>query len=111
MNELNKKLAEWVGITLVGVPDGCEPQFTESLDACFKWLVPKLDENYAYVLMRDWVQEPKGNEWVKRHFWECEIYPNALLCRESYTTVAQGGGETSSLAFCLAIEKLIDGEK
>jgi len=62
MDKLNKKLAEWAGFKLEDTqfyesswgttkvetwrsPNGssCNPplNFTESLDACFKWLVPK----------------------------------------------------------------------
>ena len=40
--DLNRKLAKWAGINLNGVPDGCEPNFTQSLDACLKHLFPKL---------------------------------------------------------------------
>ena len=122
MNELNKKLAEWAGFgwertkrnTLdcfgretdlrkwrhasmdegIGyMTDAC-PNFTESLDACFKWLVPKVtreladidlstDREAMYKLFSLWIEE----------FWLPRAQPISL-----------------ALALCLAIEKLI-GEK
>jgi len=111
MNELKEKLAEWAGFKhftdkhppLVGFsgipyevgwlyPNGYAhydtPNFTKSLDDCFEWLVPKLDKvtiKYDYGSV-----EP---------FW-CRV-------NGEYTTIAQ----TFALSLCLAIEKLIDGEK
>ena len=100
LRELNKKLAEWVGFReqeladLHGRPEGnlgwyypngawarFIPDFTQSLDACFKWLVPRLshyrldktspNEHHAYV-------DRKKSAWA----------------------------ESPTLALCLAIEKL-----
>jgi len=99
--ELNKKLAEWRGweydIWKGWIcPDTGEnfdeaPNFPESLDACFKWLVPvwidkimieqECSSDFAYaILFKKWLQELELN------------IPHAAL------------------AFCLAIEKLIDKE-
>ena len=118
MEELNKKLAEWAGFrptTLEGwegyykAPEGvqvawtcCKPSFTESLDACFKWLVPKLDKDYAYVLLQD----KSGGQ----HYWVCEIYPDCLLTRKGYQALSGETSKTPALALCKAIEKLIDEE-
>lgn len=62
--------------------------FTDSLDACFKWLVPKLD---YYCLTPEY--DGRG------------YYADASI-GNAYAEYFQG--ETQPLAFCLAIEKLID---
>ena len=100
--KLNKKLSEWAGLKLAKEPcatgfylfadeEGVcyEADFTQSLDACFKWLVPKaIDEimaeqecssDIAYaILFKKWLQELEL------------IIPEAAL------------------ALCLAISKLIE---
>ena len=58
------------------------PDFTNSLDACFKWLIPKLSSPQVRALLRDW-----GNEIV-------------LLDKFNEKECA--------LVLCLAIERLID---
>lgn len=111
MNELNKKLAEWRGFVdahkgiegKTGIsywyPRGVDdfynrksslPDFTKSLDACEKWLFPKLLS--------------ASMSWVKglRFMWIIELDVDHRY---------EGLAETSALALCLAIEKLIDGEK
>jgi len=115
MQELNKKLTEFAGFTKKdqrfvdydiswientwhypsGIP--CErdilSDFSPSLDACFKWLVPKAVKLFEY---------PKFSSdeeamfkffglWL-REFWIAKPEPISL-----------------ALALCLAIEKLIDG--
>ncbi len=60
------------------------PNFTESLDACFKWLVPKVSRLYIY-------RPAKGA-------------PITVRVNGKYREEA----ETPALALCLAIEKLID---
>ncbi len=104
--ELNKKLAEWAGFRVEGTTafhwnlnqqgnnysDIITLNFTESLDACFKHLVPKAidkimieqecSNDIAYaILFKKWLQELEL------------IIPK------------------SALALCLAVEKLTDGEK
>jgi len=114
--ELNEKLARWAGVepikrdwqrTTVKCSEGklsedgyslpCDietyteleyPDFTTSLDACFKWLVPKLGEDYWII-----VDPPKGKVIIVLGFVE----------------EAKGVAETSALSLCRAIEKLIDG--
>ncbi len=115
MNErgLNKKLAEWAGFkkadsswvdgiwkypfdgTGHGIVDQSYqklPDFTQSLDACFKWLVPEavelLNKNY------DWDKKGCLNRILKD--WQ-RIYWNSK------------GILSYALSLCLVIEKLIDG--
>ena len=114
--ELNKKLAEWAGffyghsrdaLTLEPTQGwyypsatssacmGIElPNFTQSLDACFKWLVPKailkfcqlfkVDIKDAYKYLFQW--------WIDERFKLNDV-------------------EVDALALCLAIEKLIDSQQ
>lgn len=99
--KLNRKLAGWRGFAVGGGtthyyvdPEGkpCDlPNFVGSLDACFKWLVPKL---------------PPPDILFYRKFgkWEAslEFYQDPWESIES--------AETPAHALCLAIEKLIDSE-
>ena len=108
MEELNRKLAEWAGIPLDAVDFGLPyqqrvyepPKFTESLDACFKWLVPKLWElSRPYFLMITLTQLADNGST-----------PNQFTCsaqRGNECLVMAFHGETPALALCLAIEKLI----
>ena len=84
--KLNEKLAKWGGI---GIDEFImykkEYNFIQSLDACFKWLVPKLEK-----------------ELPTADFYE-------LLKKWLYHLVWSGGNP--ALALCLAIDKLIDGGK
>ena len=101
-DKLNKKLAKWAGFLQVSdvaipyhyTPDGhvitrssSMPTFAESLDDCYKWLVPKL----PYVVLEN-----------------CQagyivfVSPNM---RDKYNST----NKSPSLAICSAIEKLIDG--
>ena len=107
MNELNKKLAEWAGFreefeleTGVGFwvyPDGKGdndlPNFPNSLDACFKWFVPDHDITCIMFIYTD-------DEVI------CKV---EVAWNKEYEGVAEIGKD--ALALCLAIEKLIDGEK
>ena len=105
MKELNKKLAKWAGFTFFfggwKYPDGTKGisvNFPESLDACFEWLVPELYKQDYYYELLQWnsgqhkaIINKKTAEWA--------------------VTVSDAIAETPALALCLAIEKLIDGEK
>ena len=107
--ELNRKLAEWAGIkwqpiskTWLYPGKGLSlepyPNFTESLDACFKWLVPKLGHySLWHGAVRAKMQPPMGEHnaevWVGHYYG----YGHSK--------------ESSALAICLAIEKLIDKDK
>jgi len=94
---LNKKLAEWAGLKwklgdLGGFADEygyLQPYFTQSLDACFKWLVPKLGKYPC----------------IKFDFEDGLVF--AYVCADDDKN-AYGSAETAALALCLAIERLID---
>lgn len=95
MNELNKKLAEWAGFriwqnvvhdgnqvcrisTKVDCPDGTTrmlPNFPESLDSCFKHLVPK----YISILMES-VNEQTAYEMLF-YKWLRFGYDAPALCK------------------------------
>ena len=110
--ELNEKLAKWAGV-LVSIeswPDeepimhvydteqenliGESSPFTESLDACFKWLVPKLDQLSITV-------------------WD-NVQMYAMVYRDEHDHMgyeAEDKNKTPALALCKAIEKMIDSAK
>lgn len=118
--ELNKKLAEWAGfiydegagyiggggnnnILLSGLwyqPDNDKigsphpPDFTQSLDACFKWLVPKA---IPVIARRYDLRGDRAYEALFR-FW----YEERRKIDEP---------DVDALALCLAIKKLVDEEK
>ena len=92
--ELNEKLARWAGvpdnIIFAGnCPECGQPmEFTQSLDACFKWLVPKVSKtNEVRIII------PPNTE--KRYLVEIGHQDRVEA-------------ETLALALCLAIKKLID---
>ena len=108
--ELNKKLAEWAGFRLGISPYGDECllypdggwardedmtsdflSFTKSLDACFKWLVPKIEGLQQIILQPD-----EDGRWYLGMTVDDELYENI--------------GFDLALALCLAIDKLIDSE-
>lgn len=105
--ELNRKLAEWVGLQWKLATNGekhwfdgeniCSPTidgqipFTSSLNACFKWLVPKLLGGVMIEFGR----------WGEG--WSVEINTET---DDRYTAY----GETPALALCKAIEQLIEKE-
>ena len=97
MEELNKKIAKWLGGRLARYyeanPNAIEPNhayFTHSLDACFEYIVPKLRLMYLTI-------------------WEgFEAHLAVHTTNERYK-VYVGKAETPALALCRAVEKLIDG--
>ena len=100
MNELNKKMVEFAGIKIKlkkvvnwGHHSTLEydmPNFPQSLDACFEWLVPGLlKAGYDITL----ASTSRGFSFI--------IDPDDFRAE----------AETPALAFCLAVEKLIDNEK
>ena len=115
--ELNKKLAEWAGFEKgVGLKTFKKeggtlytqtnswwrtpkigkyrgeyenlPNFTQSSDACFTWLMPKIRKETEIALNMHPIEVA------------CFIYADAMKF--------VGEAETPALALCLAIEKLID---
>jgi len=116
-DKLNKKLLEFAGFrhpaqkecgdltpedwwrfpTSHIMPDS--PDFPNDLNACFKWLVPKLQEGgYGFTLCDSQGKPP--------YFFE--LYSYQTMFPEAHAGDAEA--ETPSLALCLAIEKLIDSE-
>ena len=103
--ELNKKLAEWAGFQEkwgeIIAPNGAIwwenelPNFTQSLDACFKWLVPRL-----------WICNITLEEGI---FWDVHVSIPDYHGRNKHGS-GQALSENPALALCLAIEKLIDKE-
>ncbi len=107
MNELNKKLAEWVGFWQRSddgwvFPDGKGtgwgkfplPNFTKSLDACCEWLVPKLEDKVTLRI-----------EFTLPH----PAIKVSCYIRYSYDSMKYTGeGDTLALALCRTIEVLID---
>ncbi len=105
MNELNRKLAEWAGfknirfgkdyMLMTGRFNKVEEitPFTQSLDACFKWLVPELllDQRFTMTIWND------KKDWFVQ-----------LSRPHKFFIVEQSG--TLALAVCLAVEKLIDAK-
>ena len=114
--ELNKKLAEWAEFKDVEIDDlgnliywkgsasetknwgwGKVPRFTESLDGCFKWLVPKL----SHI---DIIAKPQNNNTI------IYVYPDHTSKTYEQTYANFVNTENVALALCLAIEKLIDNQ-
>ena len=84
---LNNKLWEWLGVKEQG-------DFTNDLNLCFKWLVPKI-EHYSLwhgaprIINQPPMGEHNAEVWIGHNYG----YGHSK--------------ETSALALCLAIEKLI----
>ena len=103
-DKLNKKLAEWRGLTPLPTGDGslvfydieknCSIHFPDSLDACFKWLVPEALRRIASI----------HNTRIQKAF---EI----LLRFWSDERAKIDEPDVDALSLCLTIEKLIDLEK
>ena len=111
--ELNEKLAKWAGFKkwteekklpweTIGViykaPDNSYnslPTFANSLDICFKWLVPKLAQKGYIVIVGSF--EHNGYYAFAYYF----------LNPEPTQTIP---ADTPALALCRAIEQLIDSK-
>ncbi len=131
-NELNKKLAEWAGFNLIDTqfyehsfgnsevelwlePSGLTaqggvPNFTQSLDACFKWLVPKVLEEHTIIESYSFKQE-SGLYYSETCVWNRdERQLKGKLVGKAFIQDFDLE-RANALAPCLAIEKLIDGGK
>ena len=91
--ELNRKIAKFAGISDYDPHIMDAPDFTNSLNALFKWAVPALPSD---IRLRMLGQKRDG----KGYF--CAI--GGKFFAHHYTEA-----ETPALALSLAIEKLIDG--
>ncbi len=95
--ELDIKLGEWAGVVHLHL------RFTQSLGACFQWLMPELD--VCIVEVRKGKGLPKG-----KGAYSCGAI--GLQTKQGWVHYdAESTVDTASLALCLAIEKLIDSEK
>ena len=121
MEELNKKLLDLAGFKkanlhpLYWYPAGGAslseeelPDFPNSLDCCFKWLVPKLAERYnldGVLLFIRWTIQRESLLERSRipGGWDAEIW---FRDRQNIEGI---WAATPALALCKAIEKLIDG--
>ena len=122
MDKLNEKLLEFAGFKhftdklIVGFrgisyengwiyPDGYAhldpPNFTKSLDACFKWLMPKLTKEYIEL-------EIHCDYLVKSDSWNVALLAGFYYPGEPKHLISVANSKDIALAFCLAIEKLID---
>lgn len=126
--ELNKKLAEWVGfhnadfgwfkklgepapITLIqkvyrGTLTGAL-NFTDSLGACFKWLVPKSKMDTLWIINNLDSPVPK----IEYCFGFTRGKDNDVICWDKGLPVEECLSpicKTPALAICLAVEKFID---
>jgi len=85
-----------------------EPNFTQSSDSCFKWLVPKLqglNKPYSVGVHLDCMAE--GYTWcASLTTVKTPISKNRDVLGMRYGV--EGSAKTPALALCLAIEKLID---
>jgi len=101
--ELNRKLAEWRwGESYLWYPPNEPyvsqyPNFTRSLDACFKWLVPLINKkDYGVMIAVNRLGVPS-----------VKLFP---LIGEVVQSCSKKRMDDTALALCLAIEKLL-GEK
>lgn len=118
MKELNEKLAKFAGFETLAekewfqpdrkylryvYPTGQKksllPNFTSSLNACFKWLVPKV------VTTIRWVELKSGNLGYEAKIVRLEMYVEPQVEYEDFDK------DSPALALCKAIEQLIDKEQ
>ncbi len=129
--ELNEKLAKWVGFQKFGwenwdmwakpdeaIPESWTvedlypnsfalPKFTDSLDAIFKWLVPKLIIDGDYPNLREIVFDPNpdGTYWTQLAY--LTLHDDG--CIETEQAIIKSC-DYPALALCRAISKLIESE-
>lgn len=105
--ELNRKLAEWAGWeSIKPISFGRNwksprdewfyrcPNFTQSLDACFEWLVPKI---YLCGIGMMGHNEPS----LVSYYVSIKMAEGKVFFSEA---------KTLALTLCLAIEKLVDDQ-
>ena len=104
MEELNKKIAEWLGEHWIeGRGKYLNTQYTDSFDTCLEYILPKLEKGgfrfHLWHVRRGWCV---NLTWLE----DIGYKRRQRVTNGKYESVA----ETAALAFCLAVEKLIDGE-
>lgn len=98
--ELNKKLAKFAHRSQMNDP------FTESLDACDKWLLPKLKGEQPELKI-SLIDNGERIGCVISLFGKLTSRKKNM----QWIQVAGAFGDNYALALCLAIEKLIDSEE
>lgn len=109
--ELNKKIAEWVGV--VFHQDGKQwcpnkdgdvwyspqslPDFPNDLNACFKYVVPERISEVSFMYASNCVS--CDIEDLEGKFFEGHVNTDSI----------EEAWQKSAMAFSLAVEKLIDG--
>ena len=92
--ELNEKLTKWARIEKWKPL----PQFTSNLNACFKWLVPRV------VTM-------EGILYIGIEFYNWGTEANVWHNNSNQLPLYSHQDKNPAIALCRAIEKLIDGDK
>jgi len=101
---LNEKIARWL------FPDAVEfqklPDFPNDMNACITYIVPKLLNGFRGRTLEGIHFYPQSDGWV------CELDMEQVEDRRSpECEVFCDRGSTEPTAFCLAVDKLIKGEK
>ena len=129
--KLNEKLAKWAGFTWYDEPcsyRGCSghcgwrtpdgitiyplgmvglPKFTDSFDACLKWLAPKL---FTWNLGKNW--ELQEDLTIKENGIKASVDLNPIdTDKWDLTKSSEVIANDPAPALCLAIEKSIDKER
>lgn len=124
MEELNKKIAEWLELKEFGIyadhaGNYYFMQFLElgqdlvhyygqafhlSFDVCFKYIVPKL---FTWNVGKNW--ELQNDLTIKENGFKASV-DKGYIDPDKYDQIKpfEAIAETPALAFCLAVEKLID---
>ncbi len=118
MEELDKKIADWLGWEFDATGERFRfhsgssgwlysrhlPKFTKSPDVCFEYIVPKLDKlGYVFTLYRYYT--------IKDDFKTPDEYGFGVKIYkygEREQNLSGISAETSALALCRAVEKLVD---
>jgi len=96
------------------IPDHT-PNFTQSLGACFKWLVPKVLEEHTIIETYSFRQK-SGLYYSETEIWDegetehgFTVLKGKFICKAFAQDLDLEKANASAL--CLAIEKLEDAEK
>ena len=130
-SELNEKLARWAGFTQTDIkksyywdlgeryakwiPPSKEygiklPDFTSDLNACFRWLVPKLREIMDNLETLTSLEDITFNYEDKEVIAYISYWPiTGNEVADNYMATKEGKGDSEALALCLAIEQMMDG--
>ena len=95
---LNKKISDWLGVSpYAEYPAGYSyPEFTESLDLCLRHIAPELKESLELNVVS--FRRCKAGPWSVVLGWNRDEVIDEVVAEH----------EELPLAFCLAVEKVID---